>query len=149
MATYSFLDVNCLVVGPGLVANLAAGAAAAEEGITIEASEDKNEMTIGADGKGMHSLIASDAAHVTIRLLKTAPGNAILMAAYDAQSISSALWGQNIITVTNTAVGDISVLQACAFKKKPTINYKKVGDMYEWTFDAIQANTVLGLSAIL
>lgn len=144
MPTYSFLNVSCLIAGPGLVANLAAGSAAAEEGITIEPGSDKNEMTIGADGKGQHSLIADDSAHVTVRLLKTSPINALLMAAYDLQTASSALHGQNLITVTDSARGDISVLQAVAFKKKPAINYAKVAGMMEWTFDAIQANTVLG-----
>ena len=62
---YSFLNVNATMAGPGGVLNLAAGAAAAEEGLTIEPVEDKNVMTIGADGKGQHSLIASDAVTLT------------------------------------------------------------------------------------
>lgn len=141
---YSFLNVSALIAGPGLVANLGAGAAAAEEGITIAPVGDKNEMTIGADGKGQHSLIASDACLVTIRLLRTSPMNALLMAAYDFQSASSALWGQNIITVTDSGRGDLSLIQAAAFKKKPDLNYADKAGMIEWTFDAIQANSVLG-----
>lgn len=141
---YSFLNVNAFIAGPGLVANLAAGAAAAEEGITIEAAEDKNVMTIGADGKGQHSLVANDAAKVTVRLLKTSPINALLMAAYDLQSASSALWGSNILTIVDTGRGDTTVLQSGAFQKKPTITYAKEGGMMEWTFDFIQANSVLG-----
>ena len=50
MATYSFQDVAAAIVGVGGSINLASGAAVAEEGITIEAVEDKNIMTIGADG---------------------------------------------------------------------------------------------------
>lgn len=141
---YSFLNVNCAFAGPGAILNLAAGAAVAEEGITIEATEDKNQMTIGADGKGQHSLIASDACTVTIRLLKTSPQNAALMAAYDLQSASSALWGQNVFTITDSGRNDLTVVQAAAFKKKPTITYAKEGGMMEWTFDGIQANSVLG-----
>ncbi len=144
MATYSFLNVNATMAGPGGIVNLAAGAAAAEEGITIEAVEDKNVMTIGADGRGQHSLIASDAATVTVRLLKTSPINALLMAMYDLQSASSALWGQNVITVVDSARNDFTALQAVAFKKKPTLTYAKEGGMNEWTFDAIKANSVLG-----
>lgn len=145
MAVYSFLNISAFIAGPGLAQNMAAGAAAAEEGITIEASEDKNVMTIGADGKGQHSLIASDAAKVTVRLLKTSPVNGFLQVAYDLQTVSSALHGQNVITITDSARGDITVLQACAFRKKPTITYAKEGGMMEWEFDSIQANTVLGL----
>ena len=144
MATYSFLNINCTLIGPGAVLNLAAGAAAAEEGITIEAASDKNQMTIGADGKGQHSLIADDSAAITVRLLKTSPLNAALMLAFDVQSVSSALWGSNVFTITDSARGDITVAQQCAFKKKPTITYAKEAGIMEWTFDGIAVNTVLG-----
>lgn len=141
---YSFLNVACTLAGPGGILNLAAGAAAAEEGITIEPVEDKNQMTIGADGKGQHSLVASDAAALTIRLLKTSPLNAALMAMYDLQSATSALWGQNVVTVTDSGRGDTTVVQAVAFKRKPTLTYAKEGGMMEWQFDGVQANSILG-----
>lgn len=141
---YSFLNVNASLAGPGGLLNLAAGAAAAEEGITIEAAEDKNQMTIGADGKGQHSLIASDACKVTVRLLKTSPLNAALMVMYDLQSASSALWGQNVFTITDSGRNDYTVIQGCAFKKKPSITYAKEGGIMEWEFDGIQANSILG-----
>lgn len=141
---YSFLNVNVTMAGPGIVANLGAGAAAAEEGITIEPIEDKNVMNIGADGKGQHSLIASDAAKVTVRLLKTSPANQALMLAYNLQSASSALWGQNVFTIVDSARGDYNVAQAAAFKKKPTITYAKEAAFMEWEFDAIAVNSILG-----
>lgn len=142
--TYSFLNVNATILGPGGSFNLAAGAAVAEEGLTIEASEDKNVMTIGADGEGQHSLVASNAATITIRLLKTSPTNAKLMLMYNLQSASSALWGQNVITIVDSGRNDYNVIQGAAFKKKPTITYAKEGGMMEWTFDAISVNSVLG-----
>lgn len=141
---YSFLNVAATLAGPGGILNLAAGAAAAEEGITIEATEDKNVMTIGADGKGQHSLVASDACTVTVRLLKTSPLNAALMLMYNLQSASSALWGQNVFTVVDSGRNDYNVVQGAAFKKKPTITYAKEGGMMEWTFDGISANSILG-----
>jgi hypothetical protein len=141
---YSFLNVNASLAGPGGLLNLAAGAAVAEEGITAEAIEDKNVMTIGADGRGQHSLIASDAALITIRLLKTSPLNAALMIMYDLQSASSALWGINVLTIVDSGRNDFSVFQNVAFKKKPTLTYAKEAGIMEWTFDAIKANTVLG-----
>jgi hypothetical protein len=144
MNVYSFLNVSCLIAGPGIVANLAAGAAAAEEGITITPGSDKNEMMIGADGKGQHSLIADDSAHILIHLLKTSPFNALLMLAYDLQTSSSALHGQNVITVIDSARVDLHVLQSVAFKKKPEIGYKKVAGMMIWEFDVIKASSVLG-----
>lgn len=141
---YSFLNVVATIAGPGGILNLAAGAAVAEEGITIEPTEDKNVMTIGADGKGQHSLVASDAATVTVRLLKTSPLNAALMIMYDVQSASSSAWGQNVFTIVDTARLDATVIQSAAFKKKPTITYAKEGGMMEWTFDGISANSILG-----
>lgn len=145
MGVYSFLNVNATMVGPGGAINLAAGAAVAEEGITIEPVEDKNVMTIGADGEGQHSLVASDACTVTIRLLKTSPINAKLNQLYLAQSASSALWGQNVIVVTDSGRNDLTTIQAVAFKKKPTLTYAKEAGMNEWTFDGIKATSVLGV----
>lgn len=146
---YSFLNVNATIAGPGGGFNLAAGAAAAEEGITIENVEDKNVMTIGADGSGQHSLIASDAVTVTVRLLKTSPINAALMAMYDLQSASSSLWGQNIITISDSGRNDYNVVQACAFKKRATITYAKEAGMMEWVFDGISATGILGTGQTL
>lgn len=141
---YSFLNVVATIAGPGGILNLAAGAAVAEEGITIEPTTDKNVMTIGADGKGQHSLVADESVTVTVRLLKTSPLNAALMLMYDIQSASSAAWGQNVFNVVDTARLDATVVQSAAFKKKPTLTYAKEAGMMEWTFDGIQANSVLG-----
>lgn len=141
---YSFLNVNASIAGPGGLLNLAAGAAVAEEGITIEPVEDKNIMTIGADGKGQHSLVASDAVSITVRLLKTSPLNAALMIMYNLQSASSALWGQNVFTVVDSGRNDFTVIQAAAFKTRPTLTYAKEAGMMEWKFDGIAANSILG-----
>lgn len=144
MGVYSFLNVVATLAGPGGVVNLGAGAANAEEGITIEPIEDKNTMVIGADGKGQHSLIASDAVKITVKLLKTSPVNALLMLMYNVQSASSALWGQNVITVVDSGRNDLTTAQACAFAKKPTLTYAKEAGFNEWVFDSIAANSVLG-----
>ncbi|MDD1617321.1 MAG: DUF3277 family protein [Methylococcaceae bacterium] len=144
MATYSFLDVTAAIQGPGGSINLAAGAGSAEEGITIEAMEDKNIMTIGADGAGMHSLVANEASTVTVRLLKTSPINAQLSQMYNTQTASSANHGRNTITVRDSIRGDSITMTEVAFKKRPAINYAKEGGAVEWTFDAIKTTTVLG-----
>jgi len=144
MATYSFLDVTAAIQGAGGSINLAAGAGSAEEGITIEAMEDKSIMTIGADGAGMHSLVANEASTVTVRLLKTSPINAQLSQMYNTQTASSALHGRNTITVRDSIRGDSITMTEVAFKKRPAINYAKEGGAVEWTFDAIKTTTVLG-----
>jgi hypothetical protein len=145
MATYSFLDVQAVVAGPGGVANIGQGSGASEEGITIEAAEDKNVMTIGVDGSVQHSLVASTAVKLTVRLLKTSPINNILMTMYNIQTTSSSLHGQNAITVANPHSGDTIQITAAAFSKRPSITYAKEGGMNEWAFDGGQCVTVLGL----
>ncbi len=143
--TYSFKDVVAALIGIGGVANLGVGAASAEEGITIEAVEDKNVMTVGADGNGMHSLIASEASTVTVRLLKTSPMNAVLQLMYDIQTSSSLLHGKNVLTIRDIARGDDITLTSVAFKKRPTVTFAKEGGMLEWTFDAIRTSQTLGV----
>ena len=145
MAAYSFKNIVAAIVGPGVTLNLGNGAAVAEEGITISPAEDKNTMVIGADGVGQHTLIASNAGTITMRFLKTSPTNGFLQLAYDAQTQSSALWGQNLITIVDTARLETTTAQACAFKKKPEIVYDKAGPMLEWTFDSLSINSILGV----
>lgn len=144
MATYSFQDVVAAISGVGGSINLAAGAGVAEEGITIESVEDKNVMTIGADGSGMHSLIANESSTVTIRLLKTSPVNKQLQEMYNQQTKSSANHGRNTITVRDAVRGDNITLAEVAFKKRPTVTYAKEGGLMEWMFDAIKTQSVLG-----
>jgi hypothetical protein len=145
MATYSFQDVAAAIVGVGGSINLASGAAVAEEGITIDAVEDKNIMTIGADGSGMHSLVSNESATVTIRLLKTSPVNAQLQLMYNLQTKSSLTHGKNVITVRDVVRGDMIALTNVAFKKRPSVTYAKEGGIMEWTFDAIRTTQILGV----
>lgn len=142
--TYSFLNVQATIVGPGGAIDLANGAAAAEEGITTDAAGDKSTMTIGADGAGMHSLHADKSGTITVRLLKTSPKNAALQAMYDLQTATATLHGQNTITIVNTASNDNIGCRGVAFKKRPSITYAKEGAMMEWTFDAIAIDAILG-----
>ena len=144
MATYSFKDVTAALVGVGGSINLGNGAAIAEEGITIEAAEDKNVMTIGADGAGMHSLVASKAGTITFRLLKTSPVNAQLQAMYNLQTLSSITHGKNVVTVRDVARGDAIVCTGVAFKRVPDLTFAKEGGTVEWQFDAISIERTLG-----
>jgi hypothetical protein len=134
-ATYSFVDVAATITGPTGTANLGYGASIADEGLTVAMAGDKNTMLIGADGNGMHSMHADKSGSVTVRTLKVSPMNAILQAMYDAQALSSALWGQNVIVVRQLVSGDVTTAVRCAFKKKPDVSYKKDGDIMEWVFD--------------
>lgn len=148
MGVYSFLNVNAAIFGIGGATSLANGAQVAEEGITVEPVEDKNIMTIGADGAGQHSLVASDARTATVRLLKTSPVNAVLMAMYNIQSSNSAYWGRNTITIGDTGLGDGITLQQVAFKKVPALTYAKEAGMNEWVFDCVKADQILGAGLI-
>lgn len=144
MATYSFNDIVAAITGTGGTINLGAGASIAAEGITIDPVEDKNVMTIGADGAGMHSLVASSAATVTVRLLKTSPTNRLLQEMYNVQTASAATHGDNVITIRDVARGDTITLTGVAFKTCPSLTYAKEGGTVEWVFDAIKSTRILG-----
>lgn len=144
--TYSFLDVQAAIVGPGGSFSLGAGAGVADEGITIDPSEELNNMTIGADGSGVHSLHADKSGRVTVRLLKTSPTNALLGAMLAFQRTSAANHGQNTITITNTVTGDVVTCQQVAFARVPTNTYAKDAGMNEWNFHAIVIDTGFGKS---
>lgn len=142
--TYSFLDTQAGIQGPGLAANLGNGAGNAEEGISVEPSEDIDVMTIGADGSGMHTLRADKSGKITIRLLKTSPVNAQLSEALAFQRISGANWGQNIFSLVNSNSGDTITGQQLAFGKVPVITYAKDPSMNEWSFNAVTIDIGLG-----
>jgi len=141
---YSFTDVMATLTGPGGIVMLGNGAGTAEEGITIEQIEDKETLTIGADGTPMHSLHAGRHGTVTVRVLKTSPTNAILQAMYDFQQLSSAFWGQNVLVVTHIASGDMASARSVAFRRAPTLTYAKDGGINEWGFNAGLVDRVLG-----
>lgn len=132
--TYSFINIAAALVGPGGVINLAYGAGASEEGITVEMIDDKNKMDIGADGQIMHSLRAANAGRITVRLLKTSVVNALLSQLYNFQRSSSILWGQNAINVADTARGDLISCSSMAFVKQSDLGYGQDGNMNTWVF---------------
>jgi hypothetical protein len=145
LTTYSFGDVKAAIAGAGTAFSLGSGAGAAEEGISIEAAEEADAMTVGADGEVMHSLRLNRSGKVIVRLLKTSPVNQLLQTALQLQRASSALWGQNVITIVNVATGDLIVCSSVAFAKQPPLNYAKDGGMIEWEFNA--GNIAPGLGA--
>ncbi|HCI4354627.1 TPA: DUF3277 family protein [Raoultella planticola] len=142
--TYSFIDVSASLTGPTGSIDLGSGSANSEEGITVVMTEAKNTMTIGADGEGMHSLHGGKSGTITVTLLKTSPVNKKLSLMYNAQSQSSATWGNNIIVVRNKASGDISTARGCAFQKQPDHANAKVGNTVSWVFDCIKIDQLLG-----
>ncbi len=144
MATYSFLDVTASFTGTSGVIDLGYGSANAEEGITVAMAEAKNTMTIGADGEVMHSLHAGKNGTITVTLLKTSPVNKKLSLAYNAQSLSSALWGNNVIVVRNSASGDITTARSVAFQKQPDHVNAKSGNTVSWVFDCGKIDQILG-----
>lgn len=144
MATYSFMDVSASMTGPTGVIDLGYGSANSEEGIVVAMTEAKNTMTIGADGEGMHSLHGGKSGTITINLLKTSPANKKLMLAYNAQSQSSASWGNNVFVIRNHASGDIATARGGAFQKIPDWQNAKDGNTVAWVFDCIKIDELLG-----
>lgn len=144
MAAYSFLDITASLTGPTGVIDLGYGSANADEGITQTMTGAKNTMTEGADGEVMHSLHAGKTGTITVTLLKTSPVNKKLSLAYNAQSQSSATWGNNVIVIRNAASGDISTARSCAFQKQPDFNNAKDGGTVAWVFDCGKIDQLLG-----
>ena len=144
MSAYSFIDVSASLAGPTGIIELGYGSANAEEGISIVMGEAKNTMTVGADGEVMHSLHAGKSGTITVTLLKTSPVNKKLSLMYNAQSQSSATWGNNVIVVRNKVSGDISTARSCAFQKQPDNANGKVGNTNSWVFDCGKIDQLLG-----
>jgi hypothetical protein len=145
MATYSFLNVNAAIVGPGGAINIGVGSGAAPEGITITMAGEKDTLTIGADGAVMHTLNADKSATVTVRMLKTSPTNYQLSAMYNTQTISAALHGQSTITIRDSARGDSITCRDVAFRRQPALTYGREGPVLEWEFNAGQVDMLLGV----
>jgi len=141
---YSFLDVQCAIVGPGGAFSLGSGAGAAEEGISIDPSGEIDGMQIGADGTGQHSLHADRSGKITVRVLKTSPVNKLLSAMYAFQTASAASHGQNTITLFDAVRGDTITCQQAAFAKAPNLNYGKEAGTHDWEFNAISITRTLG-----
>jgi len=142
--TYSFLDVNAAIVGPGGGFNLGSGSGAAEEGISVEPTGEIDAMLIGADGTPMHSLRADKSGKVTVRLLKTSPMNALLSTMLAFQRTGGATHGQNTISIAQRVSGDAITCQLCAFARVPNLAYAKDGDVISWEFNAGIIDIALG-----
>lgn len=136
MPGYSFKDVVASIAGQGGAIPLGNGAGVADEGITIERSEDRNTMQGGADKHVTHSLHVSDMGTVRVRLLKTSATNGLLLEMYKAQRTSGALWGNNVISVQDMVRGDKMTCSEVAFTGEPTLAWGKTAQVQEWTFHA-------------
>ncbi len=144
MSAYSFLDITASLSGPTGSVELGSGSASSDEGIVVAMTEAKNTMTIGADGEVMHSLHGGKSGTITVTLLKTSPVNKKLSLMYNAQSLSSATWGNNVIVVRNKVSGDIGTARSVAFQKQPDWNNPKVAGTVAWVFDCGKIDELLG-----
>ena len=143
LGVYSFVDVVVAISGPGGTLDIASGGVA-EEGVHIVMDANKDVLTIGANGDGMHSLKAGNSGTVTITLLKTANGNAQLSQIFRHQKSSSAYWGGNILNLTNPVTGDVITCIGGAFEKHPDLHYAGEGGMHAWAFKFTSIDIILG-----
>lgn len=146
--SYSFKEVVAALVGPGGAASLGDGSGASDEGITVTPVGDRNTMTVGADGFGMHSLLADRSATVTVSLLKNSPMNALLQGMLNFQTGSAANHGQNTLVITHIVSGDVLTCEQTAFKKQPAVGYGKEAGMMVWEFDVVRLSVALGANAL-
>lgn len=143
MAAYSFLDTSATIVGPGGIINIGIGSGAADEGVQTEPAE-RNEMKTGADGAVMHVLQAQRTGKLMIHLLKTSPVNQQLSIMQETQMASAALHGQNVITLTQTGLGDVVTATQVAFRRGPPLGYGKDGPNVTWELDCGILHELLG-----
>lgn len=141
--TYSFLDVQATISGPGGMADIKSSGVS-EEGITITQVSPKDVMTIGAAGNGMHTLVGTDAARVEVSMLKTAPGNSVFNTLYNFGKQSSANWGQLQFTVQNPVTGDSITLLGGAFEKQADVRYAGQQTLMVWPMLFISRDDILG-----
>ena len=144
MSTYSFMDVTATLAGVTGVVDLGFGSAVTKEGITVTTASPRNVMTPGADGEVMHSLKADKSGTVTVRLLYTSPVNATLQTMFNAQSLSSSAWGNNVITIRNKGNNEIIMCRSAAFQTLPDRTFAEEGQMVEWVFDCGKIDVITG-----
>jgi hypothetical protein len=150
MGTYSFLNFQLSIVGPGLNAVLGQGtpgaiggaqigsnSGAAKEGVSVAFDEDKIGVVTGADGSIMTSLHATQTGTITVRLLKTSPINAVLSQAYNFQRQSSGSTGQNVIRGVDKVRGDTVSGVQMGFVRFPDNEWGEEGNTLVWTFKGI------------
>src|SRR5271157_2183390 len=143
--TFSFLDVVATLSDiNGNSISLGYGAGVSAEGITVEMIADKDILTIGSDGTPMHSLIASNAATILVRILKSSPTNNQLSVVYNQQKFNPSLWGQNVLSIRDILQGDVITAETVSFSKQPTVNYQESAGTQEWRFLAGSLTELLG-----
>ena len=144
--SYSFLDVQASIYGPGGNVSIAGDeAGVADGGISIAPTGERSKMTIGADGSVMHSLVGDKSGKVTVKLLKTSSVNAVLQVMYNFQTSTGAQHGMNTIVIRDVARGDVITCQNCAFAKQPSLTYTIDAGVMEWTFNVGAISSVLGM----
>ena len=126
--SYSFLDVQASIYGPGGNVSLAGDEAGVEQGgITVTPAGERSKMT------------------VSVKLLKTSSVNAALQIMYNLQTTTGAQHGMNTIVIRDVARGDVITCQNCAFAKQPAITYGTDAGAVEWTFNAGSISFLLGM----
>jgi hypothetical protein len=146
MATYSFLRTSTRPSAvPGGSFQLGSGSGNADEGISFDDADPKNTMTPGADGQVMHSLHASNAGKVVVRLLKTSPVNAQLSQLYANQKKRRARCGGRTSSPSTTwPAATWSRPGRWRSPSTPHAAYAKDGNVMEWEFDVGALDILLG-----
>lgn len=142
-SVYSFLDVHATLASVAGIVDLGAGNGNSSEGITVERANDKATMTIGADGSGMHNLLGDKSGKITVRLLKTSPTNKRLSILYNAETLSSNVYGQGVLTVTNSHTGETHTATGVGLARFPTSNNANEGGIQEWVFNCLEIDSLL------
>lgn len=136
-AVYSFLDVICIVGGVPIT-----GFAEGDDAIIIKRRNDVVNLTVGADGFGTLAKSADKSYEITLKLLDTSPGNAVL---------------QNLLTTSDyiatvifpLQIQNLSGLDRCSsnaavISKQPDLQFGAGTNTREWVILTNSADVYVG-----
>ena len=160
--SYSFLDVQASIYGPGGNVSLAGDEAGVEQGgITVTPAGERSKMTVGADGSVMHSLLGDKSGTVSVKLLKTSSVNAALQIMYNLQTTTGAQHGMNTIVIRDVARGDVITrhhlrhrCRGCGVDVQRRVHFLPAGDVAmqftikDKTFDSGRLNAFQQLHVV-
>ncbi len=142
--TYSFAEVTCAIEGPGGRFSLSEGNVA-DEGISIEMTDDKSTMTTGG-----HPWWDALPPREPFRPDHDPPIEEQPHQQIADRFVSEAIGKQRSLGSKYYLIGQFGLAgrpylcAQCAFVRMPTNNNAKDGGTMEWTFNSLDIDSVLG-----
>lgn len=133
LARYGFKDIICLVNFITFT-NFGTG----DDVVMVEKNEDDVKLDVGAGGSAVASFIADDSHKITLKLLSTAPENAIMYGLYQSQQQLRTAFP---FLLKDSGGTDLYQTETMMIMKKPNTQYGAKAGIFEWTLitDTLQS----------